>query len=80
MHLDYVEASIRKNQNQLTMTEVDIKFLTVKRRRLLLGANPLEEQKAAQQLRDKEAMKEALEDNLRVLQELKEDYSPKLVA
>ncbi len=77
--LEFIEASIRKNQNQLVLVEVDIKFLNIKRRRLLLTQNPLEEQTVTQQIRDKEQAKASLEENLRILAELKEESKPKLL-
>ena len=80
-----------KNKNQLTLIMVDIEFLTIKRRRALLTQNPLDEQNIvdeqniANQLRDKQNAKEAIEENIRILEELKleelkEKYAPKLAA
>lgn len=76
---EFIEASMVKNKNQLTLILVDIEFLSIKRRRVLLTQNPLEEQNIANQLRDKNTAKEAIEESIRILEELREKYKPALV-
>lgn len=78
--VEFIDASMVKNKNQLTLLEVDIKFLTIKRRRLMLTQNPLEEQTISQQIRDKEAAKAAVEESIRILTELREEYAKSVLA
>lgn len=78
--VEFIDASMVKNKNQLTLLEVDIKFLTIKRRRLMLTQNPLEEQTISQQIRDKEAVKVSVEENIRILTELREECAKSVLA